>query len=89
MCSENPSDLSQTLLGGQMLLPPLGVVHIGLVTLVPSFEIFPKFASRLLHVPVPDGCVEHKISGYRCHFRAFQLELDTIDTKNFEIISEV
>ena len=26
-----------------------------------------------------------KISGDRCHFGAFQLELDTLDTKNVEI----
>ena len=31
------------------------------------------------------GWVELKISGCRCHFRAFQLELDTLDTKNFGI----
>ena len=45
------------------------------------FEIFPKFASRLL----PDGWVGLKSSGCRCHFRAFQLELDIVGTKNFEI----
>ena len=39
-----------------------------------------KSASRLL----PDGWVGLKSSGYRCHFRAFQLELDIISTKNFE-----
>ena len=43
--------------------------------------IFLKFASRLL----PDGWVELKISGCRYHFRTFQLELDTLGTKNFEI----
>ena len=30
---------------------------------------------------------ELKLSGYRCHFRAFQLKLDTIGSKNFEIDS--
>ena len=49
------------------------------------FEIFLKFASRL----VPDGWVELKISGCRCHFRTFQLELDILGTKNFEIGSVV
>ena len=61
---------------------PSGVVHIGLVA---SFWIFVKFASRLL----PDGWVKLKTSGCRCHFRAFQLELDTLDTKNFGIGSVV
>ena len=59
-----------------------GVVHIGLDS---SFEIFLKFASRLL----PDRWVELKISGCRCHFRAFQLELNTLGSKNFEIDSVV
>ena len=54
------------------------MVYIGLVA---SFGIFLKFSSRL----VPDGWVELKISGCRYHFRAFQLELDNLDTKNFEI----
>ena len=36
-----------------------------------------------------DGYVECKISTYRCHFRAFQLELDNPDTKNFQIGSVV
>ena len=45
---------------------------------VPGFGIFPKSASRL----VPDGWVEIKISGCRCHFRTIQLELDILDTKN-------
>ena len=43
--------------------------------------IFLKSASRLL----PDRWVEVKISDCRCHFRAFQLELNTLDTKKFEI----
>ena len=55
-----------------------GMVHIGPVA---SSGIFRKFASRLL----PDGWVELKISGCRYHFRTFQLELDTLGTKNFEI----
>ena len=38
--------------------------------------IFLKSASRLL----PNGWVELKISGYRCNFRAFQLELDNLGT---------
>ena len=42
---------------------------------------FSKFATRLL----PDGWVELKVSGCRCYFWAFQVELDPIDTKNFEI----
>ena len=52
-----------------------GVVHIGQVA---RFGIFLKSASRL----VPDGWVGLKSFGYRCHFRAFQLELDTLDTQN-------
>ena len=59
-----------------------GVVHISLVV---SFGIFVKFASRLL----PDGWVELKTSGCRCHFRTFQLELDILDTMNIEIGSVV
>ena len=47
--------------------------------------IFLKSASRLL----PDGWVELKISGCRYHFRTFQLELDTLGTKNFEIATVV
>ena len=49
------------------------------------FGIFLKYTLRLL----PDGSVELKISGCRYHFRAFQLELDTLGTKNFEIGSVV
>ena len=45
------------------------------------FGIFLKYTLRLL----PDGSVELKISGCRYHFRAFQLELDTLGTKNFGI----
>ena len=45
------------------------------------FTIFLKFASRL----VPDGWVELKISGCRYYFWTFQLELDTLSTKNIEI----
>ena len=52
-----------------------GVVHIGQVA---RFGIFLKSASRL----VPDGWVGLKSFGYRCHFRAFQLELATLDTQN-------
>ena len=52
-----------------------GVVHIGQAA---RFGIFLKSASRL----VPDGWVGLKSFGYRCHFRAFQLELDTLDTQN-------
>ena len=40
---------------------------------------FVKSASRLL----PDGWVGLKSSGYRCHFRAFQLKLFILDTRNF------
>ena len=57
-------------------------MHIGQIT---SFMIFLKFASRLL----PDGWVGLKSSGCRCHFWAFQLELDIVGTKNFEIGSVV
>ena len=39
---------------------------------------FLKSASRLL----PDGWVGLKSSGYRCHFRAFQLKLFILDTRN-------
>ena len=52
-----------------------GVVHISQVA---RFRIFLKSASGLL----PDGWVGLKSFGYRCHFRAFQLELDTLDTQN-------
>ena len=41
--------------------------------------------SRLL----PGVGVERKISGCRCHFRTFQLELDNLGTKNFGIGSVV
>ena len=54
------------------------MVHIDQIG---SFRIFLKFTSRLL----PGGWVELEISGSRYHFRAFQLELDTLDIKNFEI----
>ena len=40
---------------------------------------FVKSVSRLL----PDGWVGLKSSGYRCHFRAFQLKLFILDTRNF------
>ena len=49
----------------------------------PGFPL--KVASRLL----PNGWIQLKISGCRCHFRAFQLELDNLGTKNFEIGSVV
>ena len=48
---------------------------------VPGFWIFLKSASRLL----PDGWVGFTSFDNRCHFRAFQLELDTLGTKNFGI----
>ena len=48
---------------------------------VPGFGIFLKSASRLL----PDGWVGPTSFDNRCHFRAFQLELDTLGTKNFGI----
>ena len=70
------------LLGAQMLLVWGGAHWPDYVV---SFEIFLKFTSRLL----PDGWVELKISGCRCHFRAFQLELDNLGTKQFEIGSVV
>ena len=53
-----------------------GVVHIDQVA---RFGIFLKSASGL----VPDGWVGLKSFGYRCHFRAFQLKLDILDTQNF------
>ena len=59
-----------------------GVVHIDQVA---NFMIFLKCTSRLLS----DRCVELKISGCRCHFRVFQIELDTLGTKNFGIGSVV
>ena len=52
-----------------------GVVHIGKVA---RFGIFLKSASRW----VPDGWVGIKTSSDRCHFWAFQLELDILDTTN-------
>ena len=55
-----------------------GVVQ---VDQVPGFWIFLKSASRLL----PGGWVEFTSFHNRCHFRAFQLELDTLGTKNFGI----
>ena len=58
------------------------MVHIDLVG---QLGFFVKVATRL----VPEGWVEHKISGYRCHFRAFQFELDNLGTKNFEIGSVI
>ena len=58
------------------------MVHIGLVS---SFEIFLNIASRLL----PDRWAELKISGGRCYFRAFQIELNTLGIKDFEIGSVV
>ena len=42
---------------------------------------FLKSASRLL----PDGWVGFTSFDNRCHFRAFQIELDTLGTKNFGI----
>ena len=57
-------------------------VHLGLI---PCFEISLKLASRLLS----DGWVGLNTSCCRCHFRAFQLELDNLGTKNFEIGSVV
>ena len=53
-----------------------GVVHISQVS---RFGIFLKSASGL----VPDGWVGLKSFGYRCHFRAFQIKLDILDTQNF------
>ena len=50
-----------------------------------QFWDFSEITSRLLH----DWRIELKISGYTSHFRAFQLELDNLGTKNFEIDSEV
>ena len=47
--------------------------------------IFQNCDSHLL----PGEGVERKISGYRCHFFTFQLELDNLGTKNFEISSVV
>ena len=55
-----------------------GVVHIGQVA---RFGIFLKFASRLL----PENLSEMEVHNCRCHFRAFQLELDILGTKNIEI----
>ena len=45
---------------------------------LPDSGYFLKSVSRL----VPNGWVGLKSFGYRCHFRAFQLELDTLDTQN-------
>ena len=68
------------LCGGDV--PKSGTVHIGQVT---SFQIFLKFASRLL----PDGWVELTISSCRYYFQTFQLELDILGIKNFETGSVV
>ena len=57
-------------------------MQVGQVT---RFEVFLNFASRL----VPDGWVGMKSSSDRCHFWAFQLELDILGTKNIEIRSVV
>ena len=59
-----------------------GVVQVGQV---PGLGFFLKSASRLL----PDGWVGLKISGCKYHFRAFQVELNILGTKNFEIGSVV
>ena len=53
----------------------------GQISRVPGSYQSVKYPSHL----VPDGWVEIKISGCRCHFRAFQLELDILGTKNIEI----
>ena len=57
--------------------PVAGVVQVGQV---PGFGIFLKSASRLL----PDGWVGFTSFDNRCHFRAFQLELNILEPKNFE-----
>ena len=58
------------------------MVQVGQVA---RFGIFLKSASRL----VPDGWVGPQKSSGRCHFWAFQLELDILGTKNFGIGSVV
>ena len=50
-----------------------------------GFQIFTFYASSIL----PDGWVELKISTCRCHFRAFQVELDILGIVNFVIGSVV
>ena len=47
--------------------------------------LFLKVASGLL----PNGWIELKISGCRGHFRAFQIELDNLGTKNFQFGSVI
>ena len=49
----------------------------------------PGFSLKVASGLVPDRWVERKSSSYRCHFRSFQLELDNLGTKNFEIGSVV
>ena len=44
-----------------------------------------KVASGLL----PNGWIELKISGCRGHFRAFQIKLDNLGTKNFQFGSVI
>ena len=50
-----------------------------------SSGIYRKFASRL----ILERWVELQISGCRYHFRVFQIELNTLGIKNFEIGSVV
>ena len=47
--------------------------------------IFQKITRRLTDY----GVSKIKMTNCGCHFRGFQLELDTLDTKNFEIGSVV
>ena len=46
---------------------------------------FQKTTKRLAH----ENLSEIEVHNCRCHFRAFQPELDIVDTKNFEIGSVV
>ena len=50
-----------------------------------GFQIFTLYPSSIL----PDGWVELKISTCRCHFRAFQVELDILGIMYFVIGSVV
>ena len=67
--------------GLQIQLSQLGRANIMVVPRPGQPGVSLKVASGL----VPDRWVERKSSGYRCHFRAFQLELDNLGTKDFEI----
>ena len=44
----------------------------------------PIFQQKKTKRPAPENLSEIEARNYRCHFRAFQLELHIVDAKNFE-----